>query len=213
MNQINHPLNEKKWIKTETKKTHIVWHGSFSRTSYTNGRAVDTINRWEILAEKYGAPYLIDRDGTIYKTFDDKYWIYHLNIPTSRGEYDKCSVPITLLNEQQIVRQNGQHYAFDYTAATNSYSGPVFEDKWRGYSLWARLSKLQVDAAISLTKDIGSRHGIAPVFDVGRDWDPKVWERATIFTHARVKREVTDLIIEPWVVDRIKSAGIEVIHS
>ena len=213
MNLINSPLSEKKWIKTETKKTHVVWHGSFSRTSFTNGTAKDHINYWENLAEKHGAPYLIDREGKIYKTFDEKYWIYHLNIPTSRGVYDKQSIPITLLNELQLLKKNGQYYAFDNERAANLYTGPVFTNNWRGYTEWARLSGPQVDSAIELTKEVCGRHGMDPTFAVTRDWDPKIWERATILTHAQAKREVRDLIIEPWVIDKIKAAGIKVVDS
>ncbi|WP_395000823.1 N-acetylmuramoyl-L-alanine amidase [Acinetobacter sp.] len=213
MNIINIPLKDKKWIRTQTKKTHIVWHGSYGRTKYSNGKATDTIIRWNNLAEKYGAPYLIDRDGTIYKTFDDEEWIYHLNIPTSRGVYDKQSIAIALANEQQLIKENGRYFAFEYEQTSNLYTGQVFENHWRRFKWYAKLDDQQVDAAIEITIDAAQRHNIEPVFYVGNEWNPDVWNKATIFTHAVTKREVNDLFIEPWVVDKIKAAGITVVDS
>lgn len=213
MNIINHPLQDKKWIKTQTKKTHIVWHGSYGRTKYSNGKATDTIIRWNNLAEKYGAPYLIDRDGTIYKTFDDTEWIYHLNIPTTRGCYDKLSVPIAVANEQQLIKVGGRYFAFEYDHITNLYTGPTLSKKWRRYEWYAKLDDPQVDALIELTLDIARRHNINPIFLASNEWEPKAWEKATIFTHAVTKREVNDLFIEPWVIDKIKAAGITVVDS
>jgi hypothetical protein len=213
MNIINHPLQDKKWIKTQTKKTHIVWHGSYGRTKYSNGKATDTIARWNNMAEKYGAPYLIDRDGTIYKTFDDTEWIYHLNIPTSRGMYDKQSIAITLANEQQLIKVGNRYFAFEYDHNSNVYSGPTFDVDWRRYKTYAKLDDTQVDAAIELTLDACKRHNITPIFYNGNEWDPDVWNKASIFTHAVTKREVNDLYLESWVIDKIKAAGITVIDS
>lgn len=207
MNLINLPLQTKQWIATKTEKTHIVWHGSFTRTSK------EVVTRWNNMAEKHGTSYIICRDGTIYNTFDDSEWNYHLNIPTSRGQYDKRSIGITLANEQHLIKQNGRYYAFEYNQAANQYLGPVIETSWRGYNYFAKLDKEQVRQAITLTLDICSKHNIRPVFYVGHGFDPKVWERATIFTHAAVKKDVTDLILEPWVIEQIKAAGITVVDS
>lgn len=213
MKIINKPLQDKKWIPTETKKTHIIWHGSFNRTTHTNGAATNTITHWNNLSEKFGAPYLVDRDGTIYKTFSDKEWIYHLNIPTSRGHYDKLSVPIVLANEQQLIKEGGRFFAFEYDHNSNVYTGPTTNISWRGFQWFAKLDELQVNAAIELTLDTCERHNIDPIFYAVNEWDPKAWEKATIFTHAVTKKEVRDLYIEPWVIDKIKAAGITVVDS
>lgn len=213
MNIIYYPLKDKKWIKTITHKTHVVWHGSFGRTNRTNGKATSTIDSWNNSDEKYGSPYLIDTDGTIYKTFDDREWIYHLRLPTAKGHYDKQSVAVTFATEQQLLKHNSQFFAFEYEQASNRYTGPIHEEKWRGFEYWAKLTEPQVNAAIELTLDICQRHGIIPVFDTGKEWNPEVWKKATVFTHAITKKEVTDLLLEPWVIEKIKAAGIPVAHS
>lgn len=216
MKIIHYPLQTKQWIATETKKKYVIWHGSFGRTKYTpygkeSGRATSTIDNWNHNSEKFGAPYLIDRDGAIYKTFSDNEWIYHLNIPTTKGFYDKQSVPIVLANEQQLIKENNRYFAFEYPHSTSQYHGKVYEKDWRGHKYWASMDTEQVDALIELTLDICDRHKIKPVLYSKDDWNPKVWDTATVFTHANTKREVYDFTLEPWVLDKIRASKIKVI--
>jgi hypothetical protein len=218
MKLVNFPLAPKKWIATETPKKYVIWHGSFGRTIHTpygkvDGRAIDTIHSWNSSDEKYGAPYLVDRSGLVYKTFNDKEWIYHLGIPTTKGFYDKQSIPITIANELYLDKSNGRYFSFGINNSTNQYFGPVFEKSWRGYKHWAKLDEAQIDAAIELTLDVCNRHNIEPVFNPTDEWNPKVWETATIFTHAATKKEVYDFTLESWVIDKIKAAGIKLAHS
>ncbi|MBC8130200.1 MAG: N-acetylmuramoyl-L-alanine amidase [Rhizobiaceae bacterium] len=74
------------------------------RTSHTPvfgkpGQATTSIDGWNLNDERVGAPYLVDRNGTIYKTFDDTNWIYHLGLKGTVGKYDKASVAIEFANE------------------------------------------------------------------------------------------------------------------
>jgi len=213
MNIINSPLNDKKWISSAVNKTHIVWHGSFNKTKYTNGRATSTIDRWNNLAEKYATAYIIDRDGTVFNTFPADEWAYHLNIPTSGAQYDKHSVGITFANEQQLIKVGSRYFAFEYEHITNLYSGPVVECEWRNRKYWARLDQQQIDTGIELSLELCKRFQLEPIFYCGVNWTPDIWKRATIFPHSAVKREVTDLLIEDWVIDKIKQSGIKVIDS
>lgn len=213
-----YPLQSRRWIATETKKTHIVLHGSFSRTKYTpfgkeDGRDTSVIDNWNASDEKFGAPYLIGRDGTIYQTFDDKEWIYHLGIPGTKGYYDKISIPIMLANELNLNRENGRNYALGHTFSTNQYFGPTFQVDWRGQQYFAKLDAIQVDSTIDLILGLCAKHNINPVLYGDNDWNPKVWDKATIFTHANCRKDVYDLYLEPWVIDKFKAKGIEVASS
>lgn len=205
-------------IKTVVPKTHIVWHGSFSRTQFTpygstNVKSTEVIKQWERTGEKKGAPYLIDRDGETFKLFDDKDWTHHLNIPATGNHYDKKSVPIMLANELQLIKENNQFYAFEYPHSTNRYLGPVVNNPWNSYQYWAALSEAQVDAALDLTLEICKKYNITPVFYIGPKWNPKVWEEATIFSHSAVKKDATDFPPFPdWVIAKIKDKGIKTVN-
>lgn len=213
----NYPLNPKLSIPTEVKKTHIVWHASSARTKYTPygklpGKSTSIVDTWNNSCEKQGAPYIIDRDGSIYKTFEDNRWSYHLNIPATKGVYDKQSIAIVLANELNLIKENNNFYAFDYPHSTNTYLGKVVNLKWKGYDHWARLDEEQVVSSLELTKLLCSKYEIKPIFYIGKEWNPKIWEKATIFPHSIVKKEALDFPpFEDWIIDKIKTAGLETI--
>ena len=213
------PYPKKISIKTALPKKYVVWHGTFNRTKYTpyGSRAIKPtaiLDQWELSKEKFGAPYLIDRDGTIYKTYEDQDWSYHLNLPNTKGFYDKQSVPIMLANELHLIRENGVYYAFEYNHSTNTYSGPVTVSDWKEYKYWAKIDDEQFDATLDLTLDICKRHKINPIFYNGKKANPKVWEKATIFTHSMVNPSVTDFPpFDESLIVKIKEKGIEIISD
>ena len=79
-------------------KKYIIWHGTQGRTAYTpsNGRpgeATTSIDGWNAAKKHIGTPFLVDRDGAIYRTFkDDREWIFHLGLAGTQGRYDKASI-------------------------------------------------------------------------------------------------------------------------
>lgn len=218
MNIVQYP--KKISIKTINPKQYVVWHGSFSRTKYTpyGGRAVKPtalIDLWAASSEKIGAPYLINRDGTIYKVFEDSEWIHHLGLKGSKGMdtfYDKRSIPIVIANELQLIKENGQYYAFDYVSHLNCYNGPISTCDWHSYKYWAKVEDAQYDALLCLTKDICERHNIDPIVYTGKETGAKIWEKATIFTHSALNPTVNDFPpFSPTLIAKIKDFGFKVI--
>ena len=104
MNIIPYPLKRNQWFPEKTQKQFVVWHGTGGRTFQTPacrrpGLATTSIDGWNLDAARVGAPWLVNRDGTIYQTFDDTGWIYHLGIKGTSGRYDKRAVAIEFANE------------------------------------------------------------------------------------------------------------------
>jgi hypothetical protein len=79
---------------------------------------------------RLGAPSA-PRDGTIYKTFDDTAWIYHLGIKGTNGRYDKASVAIEFANELGLALDGDRLYAFGMSTPNTVYTGPFFAFDWR----------------------------------------------------------------------------------
>jgi N-acetyl-anhydromuramyl-L-alanine amidase AmpD len=213
----SHPLKTGEYIAEETAKTHIVWHGTQGRTAMTPshgrpGDATSSIDGWNDDPQHVGATYLIDRDGTTYRTFDDKYWIYHLGLKGTNGAYDKRSVGIELANELCLKKIGDKYYAFDAVSENTEYVGEVVEQSWREYRYWAKFDEAQVDACIELTLDICQRYRIDPVFYYPSTKFDGVacFEKATIICHSNCREDKQDLIIEDWMWDKIKSAGIKI---
>jgi N-acetylmuramoyl-L-alanine amidase len=204
----NYPLKDKNWIDQETEKKYIVLHSTGSRTSLspTGGKkesAKDVIDRWNRYTEKIANPYLIDRDGTITQCFPDEHWANHLRLPGKHGAYDKMSIGIDLVNENGLIKENSRYFINRCVHHQNEYRGPVFEKDFRTYQYWADLDPLQIDSLIALIKEISKKHGIKPIFVNSTEWDKKIWNKGTIFTHANVNNSVYDLPLNNWVIEKL----------
>lgn len=215
MNIKPYPLKAGQWMNTVTPKKYVVWHGTTGRTSATPingqpGKATSTIDWWNEDPKRIGTPWVVDRDGTIYKTFDDREWIAHLGIPNTQNKYDKASVGIEIANEVDLQLSGDQLYAFGQIKPSTRYIGKHFVEPWRSGKYWASLDEAQVDATIELTLDICNRFSIDPLFYYpasGFDY-PNCFEKATILCHSNCRQDKTDLLLESWVWDKIKAAGI-----
>ena len=214
------PLDDDQYVRTKTKKTHVVWHGTMGRTRHTpfNGKpgdATSSISGWNTDSlGRVGATYLVDRDGTIYRTFDEQFWIFHLGIKNSDGAFDKVSVGIELANELCLIPDNGKLYAFDKISKNTEYVGPVLQQDWRDFEFWAKLDEPQVDATIALTLEICERNNIEPkFFKPSTTFDhPGCFERATILCHSNCRKDKRDMILEDWVWEKIAAAGIPTVQ-
>ncbi|HEU4770814.1 MAG TPA: hypothetical protein VFS68_01535, partial [Candidatus Udaeobacter sp.] len=98
MKIVDYPLSSGQWFAEKQLKRYIIWHGTQGRTAYTpsNGRpgeATSSIDGWNADEKRIGTPFLVDRDGTIYRTFEDeREWIFHLGLANTKGRYDRASI-------------------------------------------------------------------------------------------------------------------------
>jgi N-acetyl-anhydromuramyl-L-alanine amidase AmpD len=217
MNIIQYPIIEKQYIKQETEKKYIVLHGSGTRTRFSpkGGKKYDATNvikDWEKNKDKFSCAYLIDRNGTITQTFDDKYWSHHLNIP-GHGVYDRMSIGIELVNELGLLKENNLFYINDYIYHQNVYVGPVFEKDFRRYKNWADLDLLQVEALVGLIDHLCKKHNIIPIFYNSLEFDPKAWNKGNIFTHAVVNNKTNDLPLNQWVSNKLHNKYFKIVKS
>ncbi len=215
MNIIEYPLKRGQWYQEPTKKQYVVWHGTGGRTRCTpgwdrRGRATTSIDLWNLNGTKAGAPYVVDRDGTIFKTFEDIGWIHHLGLEGTRARYDRASVAIELANEGALSLDGDRLYAFGIHTPNTVYEGPHFAYEWRERSWFAEPDEAQIDAAIELTLDVCRRHEIEPVFyypSTAYDF-PRCFQVATIVCHSNCRKDQLDLCLPEWVVQKIEAAGI-----
>ena len=215
MNIKPYPLKRGQWFPDMTTKKFVVWHGTAGRTSHTPvfgkpGKATTSIDGWNLSAERVGAPWLVDRDGTIYKAFEDVGWIFHLGLKGTNGRYDKSSVAIEFANELALELDGDRLYAFGTNTPNTRYTGPSLTYNWRGHGYFAQLDETQVDAGIELTLDICHRHDIDPVFYYpSTTFDfPRCFQVATIVCHSNCRADKTDLCLPEWVYEKVRAAGI-----
>jgi hypothetical protein len=221
----SHPLKTGEWHAERQEKRWIVWHGTQGRTAMTpfNGRpgdATSSIAHWNNTPGQIGTPYLIDRDGTIYRTFkDDSHWISHLGLKGTNGKYDRASVGIELANELELKKIGERYYAFwddkrnkvSQPPANQEYVGGVVTHPERGWQYWAAFDQAQIAAAIELTLDICARYKLEPTmyFPSTKLDYPGCFDAATILCHTNCRADKTDLILEDWAWNMIRAAGIK----
>lgn len=216
---VDYPLSPGQWYPEPQEKKYIVWHGTQGRTACTpaNGRpgvATSSIDGWNMDAAHIGTPFLIDRDGTIYRTFkDEREWIFHLGLDNTNGRYDKASIGIEFANELELITAGGKFYAFDRIHPNTEYIGPRVQYSWRAHDWWARLAEAQIDAAIQLTLDLCNRHGIPKTFYYpSTTYDfPHCFEVASVLCHSNCRKDKTDLLIEDWVWAKLRAAGFQLV--
>jgi hypothetical protein len=218
MNVKPYPLKNGQWFPQFTEKKYVVWHGTGGRTRHTPvdsrpGQATTSIDSWNLNADRVGAPYLVDRDGTIYKTFEDLGWIHHLGLKGTNARYDRASVAIEFANELGLSLDGDRLYAFGMNTPNTLYKGSFLPHEWRGFNFFAQLDEAQVDAGIELTLDICRRHDIEPVFYYpSTTFDfPRCFQVATILCHSNCRVDKTDLYLPEWVYEKIEAAGIRVV--
>lgn len=215
MNITSYPLKRGQYYEEPTRKQFVVWHATEGRTRYTPasgrpGRATTSIDAWNLDGNRIGAPWLVDRDGTIYKTFEDTGWIYHLGLKGTRGRYDRFAVPIEFANEGPLILDGDRLHAFGMNTPNTIYTGHHFTAEWREETFFAELDEAQVDAGIELTLDVCRRHQIDPVFYYpSTTYDfPRCFQVATIVCHSNCRKDKSDLFLPDWVFQKIEAAGI-----
>lgn len=217
MNIKSYPLKRGQWLEEATPKNYVVWHGTAGRTLHTRlghpGRATPSIDGWNLGALRVGASYLVDRDGTIYKTVDDAGWIYHLGIQGTNGRYDQASVAIEFANELGLGLDGDRLYAFGMNTPNTLYTGPFFAFDCRDFHFFAQMGEAQVDAGIEMTLDICRRHDIESSFYYpSTTFDfPRCFQVATIVCHSNCRKDKTDLCLPEWVYEKVEAEGIRLV--
>ena len=213
---LQYNLDPKCYIDSPSIKTHIVLHGSLTRTKYTYTGTDNTesclMKKWDIMADKYAGHYVVGRQGTVWACVDEDYWTNHLFAGKKLFDYNRKSIAIFLCNELYLEKENSQLYAFGIKKNYNIYKGPVIECKAKGYQYWADHEELQINALTNLIKDVAGRHQIpTTMLDNTMEYDPNAWYAAGILSAANANKESFSLPFAPWAKEKIQKAGIRLI--
>lgn len=168
-------------------KDLIVLHHTVGAT------ALSTIAWWESTPDsRIATAYVIERDGTIYETFDPRYWAHHLGVAGVGRRIDRRSIGIELASEGPLTRTNDHFEAFG-----RRFDGAVYDQgsKWRGqYRYYAAYTPEQTRSAASLVDHLAS------VFNIPRrtpqdrlSFDPSLYTFSGIIGHHHVRKDKTDL--------------------
>lgn len=88
---VKSPLSNGQYLSWPYQKTVVFLH----HTAGTSAQGA--IAWWNQTPERIGTPYVIDRNGTIFETFDPKFWAYHLGVRGDDDSQEKNSIGIELV--------------------------------------------------------------------------------------------------------------------
>ena len=182
-------LPDDQYYKESFPKHQIYLHHT------VGGSAKSTFNWWLKDPLRIGTAYIIDRDGTIFETFDPQYWCHHLGLkhPDNRS-LNELSIGIELASEGALTMKDGDLYCYD--------GKRIFYDRavdlghvWRGYQYFDAYDDAQIVSVIELVNHLCDRFNI-PKRTIGGDknrFDLALLNFAGILTHCNVREEKTDV--------------------
>ena len=179
----NFPISQ--YFPQAHKKKWIALH-------HTVGSTADgAISWWKSQPEKVGTAYVIDKDGSVSKVFNDTYFAYQFGLSgvPRRVEFEQGTIGIELVNEGPIIK-TGNTFTTSYYAA---YKSDVTESNWRGYKYWANYTDAQYLALSELLKNLSIAHNIELKIKADLEFNLNVFNTHTVLNHAQVRLDKTDL--------------------
>jgi N-acetyl-anhydromuramyl-L-alanine amidase AmpD len=146
------------YLRSETFKDLLVLH-------YTGGGTLAGAEAALSSSNNVNVAYMVDRDGTVYQYFDERYWAYH----TGTGKSDaKRSIGIEVVNWGHLARKGDR--LVTWTNKVMPWARAIRLEPFRGFEFWENLSPEQEETIPILVRDILSR-----------------WPGMRVTTHATIK--------------------------
>lgn len=196
------PLPVSQYYRTAYTKKQIVLHGTNSDSS-----PKEIVSYWHSNPEKFGAAFLIDRDGTIYQTFESHYWIHHIGL---RGEnflsLDQHSIAIDLCNLGSLKQKDGLFYSH-LNSLVDIDDVIDYGSNFRGSRYYQSYSSEQLQSLKELLLKLCNTHEI-PKQIATESWDishAALDGKSGIFTGVNFRKDVTDCHPQKELVEMLIS--------
>lgn len=211
MKIIQSPLSEKQYYKTEQPKRMIFLHHTVSG----DGVAGD-INWWQTTPERIATAYIVDRNGDVYQTFDDKYWAHHLGITTaqlkkfgstvSNERINQISVGIEIDSWGGLTEKNGKWYnAGNKEMPVEKVE--ILDKPYRGFKAFEKYTKEQIQSVKELLLMLNKKYGIKltyndNIFEFNEKAVKGTWG---LWSHTSVRPDKSDIYPSPDMIKMLKS--------
>lgn len=167
----------------EPQKKDLIVLGSTHSTS-----AELTLLSWKRDGRLRASPYLVDRDGTIYQTFDPRAWTFHLNMTASlnpAARNDRRSIPVALVNPGPLRPRPDGNLAWWLDNYTRKWCSPEDSElhvrySFRGFDHFAAFTEAQYHSLRTLLPWLCREFGVPWQFPAPSERlsdDVKRWAR------------------------------------
>ncbi|AEA44955.1 N-acetylmuramoyl-L-alanine amidase [Fluviicola taffensis] len=202
MKIIQLPLLESRYFRTAYTKKQIVLHGSNSDSS-----PKDTVSFWHTNPTKFGSPFIIDRDGTIYQTFESHYWIHHIGIKGKDfTSLDQHSIGITLSCLGPLKNIDGLFYSM--TNSLVDVSEIIdYGQEFRGSRYFHRYTDEQLQSLNQLLQKLCATYQI-PKQIATEQWDISLAAldgKPGIFSSVNFRKDRSDCHPQPELIQMLLS--------
>lgn len=211
-------LGDGEYIKTVNKKKTIYLHHT------SGGSRPDWVSSSWDRDDKNGRPYRVATayvvgrrassngdstfDGKVFRTFDDKYWAYHLGVSGTNGKYDKNSIGIEVCNYGycKVVDDKFINYVNREVPANEVVD---LGKEFRGYRYWERYTDEQIESLRKLLVYLIDKYDID--FERGiYDWDWFEYDKSKLEgtglrAHVQVRKDKTDMFPQKELIDMLNS--------
>nr|WP_294858692.1 N-acetylmuramoyl-L-alanine amidase [uncultured Fluviicola sp.] len=196
------PLPVSQYYRTAYTKKQIVLHGTNSDST-----PKEIVSYWQSNPSKFGAAFIIDRDGTIYQTFESHYWINHIGL---RGEnfesLEQYSIAIDLCNLGPLKKKDGQFYSH-LNSLVDIDDVIDYGSNFRGSRYYQSYSAEQLRSLNELLVKLCSLHEI-PKQIATESWDISLAAldgKPGIFTGVNFRKDVSDCHPQKELVEMLIS--------
>lgn len=165
MKIIQSPLPDNQYYKVAQNKKIIVLHHTVSG----DGVAGD-ISWWKTTPEKIATAYIVDRNGDVHQTFDDKYWAHHLGITTAQLKKFGSNVSNQRLNELSVgieidswgglTEKNGKWFNAGGKEMPSDKVA-VLDKPYRGFKAFEKYTKEQIASVKDLLLMLSKKYSIS----------------------------------------------------
>jgi N-acetyl-anhydromuramyl-L-alanine amidase AmpD len=186
------PLPVSQYYSEVTTKTHIFLHHT------AGGSAASSVAHWASNSEHIATPYIIDRDGTIYETFDPKYWAYSLGVKGATS-LEKSSIPIEICS-YGALSEEGKTYTGKLIPL-----GKIAYVDFRGWQMWEAYTPEQIAALKLLLPWLIDKFKIKLQADRKNFWEWQDPFKLTpgIYSHTTVRKDKIDIFPQPELVELV----------
>lgn len=196
-------LKPDQYYPEKNTKNLIVLHHT------VGGSAKSTYDYWQEDPNHIATAFIVERDGTIYQTFDPNCWAHHVGSKDPRNtELNKRSIGIEIASEGALIKNKEMLYCFGVISQRTSWNKPFVDlgRKWRDFQYFDVYDEPQLTSVIELVKYLREKFSIQNRFPdniipnlSNYNYDPKYLNHVGICGHAHLRADKSDVHpLFPW---------------
>jgi N-acetyl-anhydromuramyl-L-alanine amidase AmpD len=176
------------------------------------GHTADSAVKWwntEPKNEHVSTPLIIERDGNVYRTFDEKYWAYALGLKGGTS-VEKASIHIEIVAYGHLAQEEGRF--FFKPTAKSKFLVPdeevfAYEQGYRGHTFYHRYTKAQINSLCELIVYLKNKFNIPMERKVNGLFHEYVGGRGPykpgLYSHSCVRKDKTDIHPQPDLIEAL----------